>query len=80
MTPDACSSVRTWRVGAADELGGRADGGQRIAKLVREDRQELVLAAVGLLELQRALGDAALELLIQLLRAGGSCGGARRTP
>ena len=33
------------------ELGRRRDGRQRIAQLVGEHRQELVLAAVGLLEL-----------------------------
>ena len=33
------------------ELGRRCDGRQRIAQLVGEHRQELVLAAVGLLEL-----------------------------
>ncbi len=58
----------TWGVGAAYELGGRANGRQWIAKLVRQDRQELVLPPVGLFELQRAFGDAALELLVQLLQ------------
>ena len=43
-------------VGEPEDLDGAEDRRQRIAQLVREHRQELVLAAVGLLQLpQRAL-------------------------
>ena len=44
------------RPGAIEDLDGVEDGRQRIAQLVRQHRQKLVLAAIGLAQLpQRAL-------------------------
>ena len=51
----------------ADDVRGRADRGERVAQLVREDREKLVLPAAGFLELGRAFGHAAFEVAIQLL-------------
>ena len=47
------------RVASVD---GVADGGERVPQLVGEHRQELVLAAVGLLQLVRPLLEGLLEL------------------
>ena len=47
---------------AGRERDGVADGGQRVPQLVGEHRQELVLAAVGLLQLVRPLLEGLLKL------------------
>jgi hypothetical protein len=52
------------RAREAEHLGGGGDGGERIAQLVAEHGEEVVLRAVGrlrFLQEQRALGLAALE-------------------
>jgi hypothetical protein len=50
-----------------DELRGEPDRGQRVAELVRQHREELVLAAARLLQLGRALGDPQFEVAVQAL-------------
>ena len=47
----ACSSSGLFWVRRAQDLHGAADGREGVAQLVGEQRQELVLQAVGLLEL-----------------------------
>ena len=59
--------------GSLSELDGVADGGERVAQLVGEHGQELVLAAVGL----RQLGEPSPELLLQPLPLGDVADDAR---
>ena len=68
-------AVRLGQLLEAQQLHGGPDGRQRIAQLVRQHRQEFVLAPVRLpqrrrrgLELRGARGDAPFELGVQLLQ------------
>ena len=74
------AALRRRHVRQADELRGEPNRRQRIAELVRQHRQELVLAPAGLLQLGRPLGDARFEIAVQALELRASCGAARRRP
>ncbi len=60
------------RRGAIEDLDGAEDGRQRIAQLVRQHRQKLVLAAIGLAQLLLRV----LALLLGLLALGDVLAGA----
>jgi hypothetical protein len=60
-----CLQVGVVRRFEAQRLAGRPQGGQRIAQLVRQHREELVLAACGLRERGGALADALFQFLVR---------------
>ena len=65
ITATELRTLRLRQVGHADQLGGEANRGQRVAQLVGQRREELVLPAAGFLQLRGSLGDPRLESAVQ---------------
>ena len=68
ITARACAASASEMFGEPQDLDRRSDGRERVAQLVGERRQELVLPAVGAFERFGALQHAALEVDVHQLQ------------